>query len=165
MIVTDLKPQSRIVTSIGPHQFFQALFQALEDCSLSANYHYYRYLHALQLFQLFEEILVFVYLFNRFLSFLLRGLLEQKKITIRQILFFLLINSRSGLQNGFGWFICISKSQKIVYISFSKMDSGLCIYHSMVQFESLTSFPVDHFCRTLSYTVFVLVSCVHLLCD
>ena len=47
-----------------------------------------------------------------------------------QILFFLLIIARSAHLVGIRWCVCISKSQRILYILFS--DSGLCIYHLVV---------------------------------
>ena len=43
--------------------------------------------------------------------------------------YFLLIITRSGLQAGVRWFACISKSQRILCVSFSWTDSGLCMYH------------------------------------
>ena len=41
----------------------------------------------------------------------------------------LLINIWSGLLADIGWFICISKSLWILWISFSRTDFNLCIYH------------------------------------
>ena len=47
----------------------------------------------------------------------------------RQILFLLLTISRSSRLAEFRWSVCISKSKKILCVSFSRMDSGFCIYH------------------------------------
>ena len=43
------------------------------------------------------------------------------------VFFFLLNNIWSGLLVKIGWSICISMSQRIIYISPSRTDSGLCI--------------------------------------
>ena len=51
------------------------------------------------------------------------------KSTIRQFLFVLLTITRSGRLAEIRWSVCISKSQGILWVSFSKTDSGLCIYH------------------------------------
>ena len=56
-------------------------------------------------------------------------------------LFILLIITRSCLLARIRWFVCISKSQRISCIF--KMDSSLCIYHSVIW--SLTQFPVNYF--------------------
>ena len=42
---------------------------------------------------------------------------------------FLLIIRRSGILPEIRWSVFNSKSQRIVCFSFSRMDSGLCIYH------------------------------------
>ena len=56
------------------------------------------------------------------------------KSTIRQVVFFIysLIITRSGLLGGIKWSICISKSQRIFCVAFSRTDSDLCIYHLVV---------------------------------
>ena len=46
--------------------------------------------------------------------------------------FFLLINTMSGIHTEVRWSICISKFQIISYLSFSRMDSSLCIYCLLV---------------------------------
>ena len=55
-------------------------------------------------------------------------------------IFFFLVSTRSGLPAGIGWSICMSKSQKKLYISFSKSESGLCIY----QWSSWPNFCLLH---------------------
>ena len=77
--------------------------------------------------------------------------------------FFLLINCRFGLLR---WCICISKSQRILCISFSRTDSGLWIPHLVVwlNFNLLHNLLWIAF-PTQSRTLFVLVWCIHLLCD
>ena len=37
-------------------------------------------------------------------------------------------NSKSGLLAWILWYVCISKSQRILCVSFSRTNSGLCIY-------------------------------------
>ena len=54
------------------------------------------------------------------------------KSTIQQVLFFLLISTRSGLLVGIRWSVCFSKFQRLLWISFSWTDSGLCLYHFVV---------------------------------
>ena len=55
------------------------------------------------------------------------------KSTIWQVLiFFLLFISRFGLLARIKWSFCISKSQRILCIWFSRTDSGLCIYYLVV---------------------------------
>ena len=43
--------------------------------------------------------------------------------------FFFLTITRSGRRVEIRWSICVSKSQRILYVSFSRTDSGFCIYH------------------------------------
>ena len=66
------------------------------------------------------------------------------KSIIRQVLifFFFVINLISWL--GLGLSVCISKSQRILCISFSRADSGLYMYHSVewVIFFLLQKFKV-----------------------
>ena len=45
---------------------------------------------------------------------------------------FLLTIIRSGLLAKIRWSVCISKSQRGLYVSFSRTDSGLCIYHFFI---------------------------------
>ena len=51
---------------------------------------------------------------------------------IRQVLFFLLTDTRSGCLAEIRWSVYISKSQRSLYVSFSRIDPGLCIYHLFV---------------------------------
>ena len=54
------------------------------------------------------------------------------KSTFWLVLFFLLTITRSGCLIVIRWSICISKSQRSLCVSFSRKDSGLCIYHLFV---------------------------------
>ena len=49
-----------------------------------------------------------------------------------QVLFFLLVKIRSGFLVWIRWSVCISKSQSMLYLSFSRTDSSLCNYHLSV---------------------------------
>ena len=66
------------------------------------------------------------------------------KSTILQVLFFLLIIIRSGHLAEIRWSVCMSKSHWSLCVSFSRRDSGLCIY-LLVKFQFLVQFSVDHF--------------------
>ena len=59
---------------------------------------------------------------------------ETAKSTIFQVLFFLflLIIIRSCNLAEIWWSVCISKSQRNLWVSFYRTDSGLCIYHLFV---------------------------------
>ena len=54
------------------------------------------------------------------------------KLTILQILFFLLIIMRSGLLARIRWYLCILKSHGSLCESFSRTGAGLCTYHLFV---------------------------------
>ena len=55
------------------------------------------------------------------------------KSTILQVLFFfLLIIMRSGLLAEVRWSVCMSKSYRILWVSFCRKDAGLSIYHLFV---------------------------------
>ena len=55
------------------------------------------------------------------------------KSTILQILFFfLLIIIRSGLLGEITWSVCMSKSHRSLWVSFSRTGAGLCKYHLLV---------------------------------
>ena len=54
------------------------------------------------------------------------------KLTILQILFFLVIIIRSGLLVGMRWFVCMLKSHRSLCVSFSRTGAGLCIYHLLI---------------------------------
>ena len=51
------------------------------------------------------------------------------KLTILQVLFFLLIIIKSGLLAGIRWSVCILKSHRSLCESFSRTGAGLCLYH------------------------------------
>ena len=51
--------------------------------------------------------------------------------------FFLLIIIRSGLRAEIRWSVCISKSHRSLWESFSRTGSGLCIYHLLAWSNSI----------------------------
>ena len=70
---------------------------------------------------------MYLSLFSHSFSFIL-WFAGTAKSTIWQI-FFLLIIIRSGLLGKIRWSVRISKSHRSLCVSFSRTDSGLCIYH------------------------------------
>ena len=68
--------------------------------------------------------------FPRFFLILLCGPLKRQNPL--DVFFFLLIITSSGLLTGISWYVCISKSQRIVCVSFSRIDYGLCKYDLVV---------------------------------
>ena len=54
------------------------------------------------------------------------------KSTILQISFFLLIIIRSGLLAGISWSVCMLKSYRSLWVSFSRTGAGLCLYYLLV---------------------------------
>ena len=83
--------------------------------------------------------------------------------SILQVLYFLLIIIGSGLLAEIIWSVCVSKFQRSLYVSFSRTDSGLCIYHLFVGQTSIS-------CTISSGSpcppsLSVLICCIRLLCD
>ena len=74
------------------------------------------------------EVLNFLYIF--FQLYLWSA--GTAKPLIWQVLFFLFIITRSGRLVEIKWSICISKSQRSFFVSFSRTYSKLCIYHLFV---------------------------------
>ena len=71
-------------------------------------------------------------LFFPFLLLLLSLMLEGQNPLDNKFFSFLLINIWFSFLAGIKWSVCISKSQKILCVSCSRTDSGLCIYHLLV---------------------------------
>ena len=102
---------------------FQSLYQAFGDCSKSTNYNWYHHHFHFSLFPFQFSSKVDVLIFS---TFTLKSA-RTPKLTIWQVLFFLMIFIRSGLLVEIWWSFSISKSQRNLCISFSKTDSGLFI--------------------------------------
>ena len=88
-------------------------------------------LHILQLFQLFSKIEVFSIFLPFFFKFLLCGPQEQKN-PLNDKLSLLLINTISSLLTWIRRSVCIPNFLRILCVSFTRMDSDVCIYHLVV---------------------------------
>ena len=55
----------------------------------------------------------------------------------------LIIIIRSGLRAEIRWSVCISKSHRSVWLSFSRTGAGLCIYH-LLAWSNLNFFLISH---------------------
>ena len=120
--------------SFHPSHYFQVLqsqYQFFGDCTKSTNYNWYnRHFHVPQFFKSLvssKYLSLFSYSFN----FTLWSA-GSTKSTILQVFSFLLIIIRSGRLAQIRWSVCISKLQSSLCVSFSRTDSGLCIYHLFV---------------------------------
>ena len=58
--------------------------------------------------------------------------IEHRFHAFQQYCKFLLIITRSGRQAEIWWFVCMLKSHRSLCVSFSRTDSGLCIYYFFV---------------------------------
>ena len=113
-------------------QVLQSLYQSFADCTKSTNYNWnHRHFHFPRFFQFPSKVRV-LNLFSLSFNFT-RCSAGTAKSTILQVLFFFLffffINIRSGSLAEIRWSVCISKSQRSLCVSFSRTDSGLCIYY------------------------------------
>ena len=102
-----------------------------------------------------------------FVLFWLYGLLWQQGPLFGRFSFLLAIIT-SGCLAEIRWSVCISKSPKRMCVSFSRTDSGLCIFHLFIWSDFLGSIPSwlpsPH--RHIEfYTLFSLIYCIHLLYD
>ena len=89
-----------------------------------------------------------------------------EKLTILQILFFLLIIIRSGLLAGIRWSVCMLKSHRSLWVSFSRTGVGLFIYHLLVwpnlnflhisqwiTLQTQSCLALDSFCANLLHSL------------
>ena len=103
-------------------QVLQTLYQSFVDCTKRANYNgYHRHFHVPQFFQFF-----FLFAFFRFYPVVSRN--GKVRYSADLLFFFLLSQGLVEIRRS----IRISKSQKNLCVSFSRTDSGLCIYHLFV---------------------------------
>ena len=118
--------------------WFQSLYQSFGDCTKSNNYNWYHYhFHVPQFFSI-----PFLFTFFQFYTVVSRD----SKVHNSASSLFLVDYTRSGCLVDIRWSVCISKSQRSLYVSLSRTHSGLCIYHLffIVKFQFLAQFPVDH---------------------
>ena len=71
-------------------------------------------------------------LFSHSFSFILWSAGTAKSTILQIFYFLLLIIIRSGLLDEIRWFVCMSKSHRSSWVSFSWTCGGLCIYHLLV---------------------------------
>ena len=74
------------------------------------------------------EVLIILFAFFQFYSVVCRN----SKVHNSASSLFLLIIIRSGRLAEIRWSVCILKSQRRLCVSFSRTESGLCIYHWFV---------------------------------
>ena len=83
--------------------------------------------------------------------------------TIRQFFFVFFTITRSGRLAEIGWYVCISKSHRILCVSFSRMESGSFIYHLFV-WSNVNFLPNSHWITFPTQSSLVLYSlCANLL--
>ena len=75
------------------------------------------------------EVLILLFTFFQFYSVVNW---DSKVDNLAIFLFLLLIIIRFGLLAGIRWSVCMSKSHKGLYVSFSGTSAGFCIYHLFV---------------------------------
>ena len=137
------------------------------DCTKSTNYNWYRHHFHIPLF--FNSLLRSRYL--SFCSLCFNFTLwstGRAKSTIQQVLFFfffffLLVNIKSGRLADIWWFVCISKYQKSLCVSFSGKDSGFYVYH-LFEWSSFTFLHISQWITFATHLCLVLYSfCANLL--
>ena len=121
---------------------------------------------------LFSSLAKFSYLsfFSPFLS------AEKVKSSIRQVLswffffggggcFFFFTITGSGSLAEIKWFVCISNFQRILCVSFSRMDSGLHLYHWLrwSNFSFLHNSPLDHLSHPVVFSLVLFIIIIFLL--
>ena len=114
-------------------------------------------------------------LFSHSFSFILWSA-GTAKSTILQIFFFffffffflfLLISIRSGLRAEIRWSVCISKSHRSLWVSFSWTGAGLCVYHllawlnfSFLHISQWITFPTQSCLALCSFSANLLHSLI-----
>ena len=84
-------------------------------------------LHSFFQFSSKANVLISLFTFFQFYSVVCR---DSKVDNLADFLFFIII--RSGLRAEIRWSVCISKSHRSLWVSFSRTGAGLCIYHLLV---------------------------------
>ena len=109
-------------------QLLQSIFQDFEKYSWCTNDNWYNsHLHVPLFFfsSLTRSKCLFIFLFSFIFTLWSTG-------TWWQVVFILLINTESGLLVRIWWSIYSLIYQRMLWVSFSRKDSGLCIYHLVV---------------------------------
>ena len=113
------------------------------------------FLMCYSLFYFSNKIKVFFFLFTFFNFFSV----VNWKAKIPEFLFY----TRLALLTIIRWFSCISKSQGILCVSFSVMDSALCIYHSFIgsNFDIMHNFKCITFSNPVIHILYFHASLLH----
>ena len=153
-----------VVWIVSIHPLISNSSSLLSKC---ANYNWYHhYTHVPQLFLVLWQGLSTCFLFP-FLWFSICSLLWWKSPLYSGFSLFFLIPTRPSLQARIGWSICISKSQRTLFISFSRTDSNLSIFHLIVwlNFNFLHNFQWITFLTQSCLVIYslLLVCYIHLL--
>ena len=106
----------------------QSLYQYFGNCTKCTNYNSYsHHFHVPQLFS--SLVLIFLFAFFQFV------VSRNCKFYYTAGSLFCMTITRSGRLAETRWFVRISKSYRILSISFSWTDYGLCIYYLFVSFN------------------------------
>ena len=133
--------------------FFQSFFQAFGDRSKYTNYNWYhRHTHVPDFFQFSGKVQVYVPLYAFFNFHSMVHLKENPQDYRFFWVFLMLFNTKFGLLVGIRWCFCISKSLRILCVSFFWRDSSLCIY--LVEYLNV------HLLRNSQLTTFPTQSCL-----
>ena len=103
------------------------------------------------------------YLSFRFLSILLCRLPGRQSPQFDWLSFFVDYHCSDRLDK-IKWSVCISKSQRSLFVSFSRFWVMHIPFVRMVKLKFLARFPVEHLLPIMSYTLFVSICCIYL-CD
>ena len=118
-------------------------------------------------FQFPSKVLVLIFLFT-FFQFYAVVSRDSKfgKLSFFFFFFLMIIITRSDRLAEIRWSVCISKSQRSLCVFFSRIDPGSCSYYLFVysNFHFLHNFQWINL-STRSYTFYVLVCYVRVLCD
>ena len=130
---------------------------------------FFTIIHDITVTSIFHNLIVLwqgrsTYLFLRFLWVSFCGPPRRQSPLYDSFFFFFLIITKSSFLAGIRWYVCISKSHRILWASFSRTDSSLGRHNLVVwsNFNFRTTpnwfpFPPWH---VYSYTIFVLYSLI-----
>ena len=108
-------------------QILNSFYQTFGDCTKRTNYNWYnRLFNAPRLFQFPSkfQVLIPLFVFFKFHSVVSWDSNVYNAVSS----LFLLIIKKFGSLTEIRWSVCMLKSQKSLCVSFSRTDSGVCIY-------------------------------------
>ena len=115
--------------------YFQVVQSLNQSFTKSTNYNWYdRHFHVLQFFQFpcKFEVLILLFTFSQFYSVFNRDSKVYNSPSCLFLLLLLMSITWSSRLAEIRWTVCISKSHRNLCVSFSRANSGLCIYHLFV---------------------------------